>query len=88
MESSLRSGRYPSLSTLAEQDTAPNNSNNHRYYTSGSNNNGSNNHSKMRDTPKPVAAFIESLATQLNLAGQPAPSQVVYTLAPAPAPTP
>ena len=63
MESSLRSSRYPSLSALARQDTAPSNSNSHRNYTSGSNNNRSNNHPRRRDTPKPAIAFIGPLAT-------------------------
>ena len=70
MESSLCSSRYPSLSALTGQDTAPSNSNNHRNYSCGSNNNGSNNnHPRRRDTPKPAVAFIGSPAAQLNLAG-------------------
>ena len=57
IENAIRSDRYPTISTFAEQDITPNNRNNN----SGSNNNGNgNNHPRRREHSKPAVAFIDS----------------------------
>ena len=78
VESSLRSGNFPTLSAFTKQATAHNNNSS----SSNSNNSSgsSNNCPRKKDPPKIDVAYVDSPTALVHLAARPASNQVVYTL--------